>query len=48
MSSSIFYIADNKMYQLDSGKQKEIKSQVLEDYRRRVIDKVKRNEWKII
>ena len=46
MPSNIFYIANNKMYQLDSGKQKEIKSQVLEDYRRRVVDKVKRNEWK--
>lgn len=46
MSNNIFYIADNKMYKLNGGTPKEIKSQVLEDYRRRIIDNVKRNEWK--
>lgn len=46
MPNNVFYIADNKMYKLESAAPKEIKSQVLEDYRRRVIDNVKRNEWK--
>lgn len=46
MSNNIFYIANNKMYRLESDRPNEIKSQVLEDYRRRVIDNVKRNEWK--
>lgn len=46
MSQNIFYIANNKIFLLDQTTSKEIKSQVLEDYKQRVCDNVKRKEWK--
>lgn len=42
----MFYIADNKIFSLSDSKSVEIKSRVLEDYRYRLTETIKRNEWK--